>query len=205
MADVTPRVELAYPVAAGPVVPAAAGFALFSALVAAVPEAHGAPWLAVLPLRGRPTRLKSGTRAIVLGSETEVALRLPLEEIPRFLGLRRLVVQGQALDLGAPTVRALVPKPLLRAPMVTIKFTAARPSPGEDDATRMVAAIAERLDALGVTGARVILGARRCVAIHGYRVWGYETTLAGLTPEASLAVQVHGVGGKRRFGCGVFA
>ena len=51
---------------------------------------------------------------------------------------------------------------------------------------------------------RVLVGRRRVITIRGDRVVGFATTLADLTPEASLEVQYGGVGGRQRMGCGVF-
>jgi hypothetical protein len=42
------------------------------------------------------------------------------------------------------------------------------------------------------------------VTIAGDKVVGFETVLHELSDEASLAVQFTGVGGRQRFGCGVF-
>jgi CRISPR-associated endonuclease/helicase Cas3 len=45
---------------------------------------------------------------------------------------------------------------------------------------------------------------RRVVQIAGDKVVGFPVTLSGLDPDSSLRAQHGGIGGRQRFGCGVF-
>lgn len=52
--------------------------------------------------------------------------------------------------------------------------------------------------------ATVEVGRRRIVTVDGDKVVGFGLRLAGLSDEDSLKVQYTGIGGRQRFGCGVF-
>lgn len=188
-----PRVDLAFRLA-GHVVPQDHGYALFGALCTVLGDLHGAEWLAVHPIFGVPR--PDGTLAL---QRNRGSLRLRVEptEIPRVLGIagKDIELNGYVARVGVSSVYALTPAPRLHARMVVIKgFT-------EEEPFRV--AVKRQLDAMGVQ-ARVELGRRRVVTIAGDRVVGFETTLHDLSDEGSLAVQYAGIGGRQRFGCGVF-
>nr|MBK7064764.1 hypothetical protein [Deltaproteobacteria bacterium] len=46
---------------------------------------------------------------------------------------------------------------------------------------------------------------RRVLRIRGQYIVGYPVILRGLSAEHSLRVQALGIGGRQRFGCGVFS
>jgi CRISPR-associated protein Cas6 len=45
---------------------------------------------------------------------------------------------------------------------------------------------------------------RRVVRVKGVRIVCYSLLVDGLNPDESLRLQEHGIGGRRRLGCGVF-
>jgi CRISPR-associated protein Cas6 len=45
---------------------------------------------------------------------------------------------------------------------------------------------------------------RRTLEIAGRTVVGYAVEVSGLTAEESIILQENGIGGRRRFGCGIF-
>lgn len=102
----------------------------------------------------------------------------------------------------APTVRTLRPSRCLRASRVTIKAAAFGTSWLERHVfeERLVAQLAGRIRRFrGLrTGPAFSLRVGQQVS-HGYAV-----ELDGLSPEDSLALQVRGVGGRLRMGCGFF-
>jgi CRISPR-associated protein Cas6 len=51
---------------------------------------------------------------------------------------------------------------------------------------------------------QLTLGKRRTLRIRNKEVVGYEVVLGKLAAEESLLVQSAGLGGRRRFGCGIF-
>ncbi len=203
---VTPRIDVAFPLA-GDSIPRDHGYALFSAMSRVLgEELHGADWLAVHPVRGMPST--QGMLAID-ARRSQLRLRLDPGAIPKVLPLagKRLELASQALRVGVPNVFGIDPSPALYSRAVVIKFKDddLREGPGERFVSEALfrSAVERQLGALGVM-ARVEIGGKREVRVRDKRVVGYAVTLRDLTDEASLRVQYAGVGGRQRFGCGVF-
>jgi len=196
---------------AGDAVPVDHGYRLYAALCAAVPELHGATWLAVHPLSGTPT--DPGTLA--LRNPASLLLRLPAERIPDVLPLsgRTIEVAGARLTLGAPKVSALVPASSLDARLVILKLTGAPRRENQELGRRSLdsGAFAERYSAeltrqlaeLDIPSMLELCG-RRSMTVGGKRIIGYSVRVSALSAAQSLALQTNGLGGKRRMGCGIF-
>jgi CRISPR-associated protein Cas6 len=187
------------------------GYALYGALSRAVPALHGADWLGVHPLTGT----LSDESTLALRENARLFLRLPAERIPDALPLagQTLEVAGSRLVLGPPTVSALIPAASLDARLVVLKLTGApyRVNQSLGRKTLDVDAFAERyaaelkrqLVALEITTTPQLRG-RRSITVGGKRIVGYSVRVSGLNADQSLALQAHGLGGKRRMGCGIF-
>jgi CRISPR-associated protein Cas6 len=191
------RVDLVFSVA-GAEVPVDHGYALFGAIARALGEdLHRAEWLAVAGIRATP-----GPRGLLVlpGGVGELRIRLPPERVAMFSALRgrRLDLRGYRVRAGDATVVELTPGRALRARIVTTKV---RGDVGDAEVFRR--ALSDRLRELGVH-ARMELGARRVLQVAGDRVVGYQVSLHELNAQDSLRVQRAGLGGRRRFGCGVF-
>ncbi len=188
------------------------GYPLFAAIAHALPFLHGNDRVAIHPVAGR----LAGLRRIQLTDSSGVTLRLPSDLIDAALPLAgaTLDVEGSRLRLGPPRAAELVPAATLRSRLVVIK--------GMLDAQALAAAARRQLDALGVAG-RVAIPARqsevsfeatgvgspdpferRTMKVRDKVIVGYALTIDELTAEESVCVQEHGVGGRQRFGCGVF-
>ncbi len=191
---ITPRVDVAFPLA-GERVPLDHGYALFGALCRVLGDLHGADWLAVHPLRGVDRR--DGTLGL---QPHNLALRLRIEPaaIPKILPIagKELDIDGRRVLVGISRVFALEPSPALTTRMVVIKKF--MEEAGFRDA------VERHLGELGVR-AEVALGRRRVLNVAGDTVVGFGVTLRGMSDEHSLTVQHAGLGGRQRFGCGVFA
>jgi CRISPR-associated protein Cas6 len=133
-----------------------------------------------------------------LGPRACFGLRLPASLIPKVLALagKRLVIDGDTLRVGVPRVEALRAAPVLAARLVTTRN-------GQDE-QRFDREIARQLSGLGIA-AQPIRGRRRVVRIKDKIVVGYGVHVAGLNAAESLCLQEHGLGGRRKMGCGVFA
>lgn len=191
--DTEPRVDVRFAVQ-GESLPLDHGYALFGALGGVLGDLHGAPWLAVHPVRGQAR----GDGTLGLGARgSSLVLRVALSRVPQVLVLagKDLVVAGRSLALGTSTVLPLRPARTLAARQVVIK--------GFLEPEPFRAAVQRQLAARSVE-ARVELGRRRVLQIAGDKVVGFAVTLHELSPQHSLVVQSHGVGGRQRFGCGVF-
>ncbi len=191
---VTPRIDVAFPLA-GEAVPVDHGYALFGAMSRLLGnELHDAKWLSVLPIRG----VYRGDGTISLAKHN-LALRLRIEPamIPKVLPLagKELELDGHRVLVGVSRVFALDAFSALHARVVVIKKF--MEEAGFRDA------VARQLDGLGVS-ASIEVERRRVLKIAGDTVVGFGVTLRGLSDEHSLRVQYAGVGGRQRFGCGVF-
>lgn len=198
-------VDLAFPITPGRV-PLDHGYALYSALVGPVPLLHEAPWLGIHPLSGR----KVGESALVLTRGSHVTLRLPAEQIPVALSLanRNVRIGDEIFQLGSPTLRALEGSGSLFAWQVAIRLTKA---PKLDDGSLDMAAFqsafeaeAERQLAKLEIKARISTVAKRNVTIKDQRIIAFSVQVDDLSVADSIKLQAHGLGGKRRMGCGVF-
>jgi len=198
-------VDLHFPVR-GDAVASDHGYPLYAALCRELPEAHGAAWLRVHPIRGE--RIVSG--ALRLRDYSGLTLRVPLDRIGLLLPLvgRVLDVGGARLALRAPSIVKLEGSDRLDARLVALKLTAiSRKSNQTIDKVVFERVfrleLQRQLDALEVS-AEVSLTGRQQITVGGKRVLGFSVRLEGLTPDQSLRLQHDGVGGKRRMGCGVF-
>ena len=173
-------------------IPVDHGYALYAALSRILPEIHEAEAVGVHPIRG----MYSGNGNLQLSDSSRLVLRLPDEEIRPYLKLagRRLEVDEHPLSVGVPEVRMLLPVARLRARLVTIK--------GFLDEVQFLEAAQRQLQSLDVTG-EVMVGQRRTFRVKEKQVVGFEVVVTGLTAEDSVRLQEHGLGGRRKMGCGV--
>jgi CRISPR-associated protein Cas6 len=134
---------------------------------------------------------------LLLGPCARFGLRLPAVLIPKALPLagKRLIVAGDSLRVGVPHVQALRPAPALAARLVTTRN-------GQDE-QRFDREIIRQLSELGIT-APPSRGRRRVLRIKDKTVARYGVRIEGLNTAESLRLQEHGLGGRRKMGCGVF-
>lgn len=154
------------------------------------------PWLALTPDVGvHPLRLARGGTEPLLSARTRLTLRLPRTRAEQAAALagRELAVGAGRLRLGDAHSRELLPWGTLYAHCVA--------AIDGDDELGFQRAVQAELGALGVTG-RVICGLARRRADGA--IDGYGVMVDGLSADASLALQQHGIGAGRRFGCGLF-
>lgn len=195
-------VDLAFPLV-GASVPLDHGYALFAALSRLMPELRTKDNWGVHPIRGR--RLEPGVLGLTASrrERSTLKLRVPADEIGRALTFAgsSLELDGHRIVLGAPTVHALEPSPSLRARFVTVK-SFEEPSAFADALRRQMAKIPD----LGEDSQRLSLEIldRRVLRVRGTNIPGFRVAVSNLTPPASIALQVHGLGGRRHMGAGIF-
>lgn len=202
-------VDLAFHVSADSKIQADHRYHLFSAISNLVPEVHGGGPFAVHPLTGR----QCGAGKLELNQHSRLNVRCDASLIGTLLSLSGATIRVGSANLvcGAPEVRKLLPAATLRSSFVTIKR-----SDKKFDPPSFIEAARKQLLALGVSEhAQLELppreslkgetrSAKRTFAIKGRHIVGYEVRLHGLTADESLAVQKHGIGGRRSMGCGLF-
>jgi CRISPR-associated protein Cas6 len=187
------KIDVAFQTSVQGSIPQDHGYLLLAALSHLDPRFHGADWLAIHPIAGQPL----GDAMVVRPRVPALRLRVPPERIPEVLVLagKTLVVAGTKILLGVSQLYMLRPAAQLASRMVTLKgYT--EPGPFENR-------IKQELESRSIKAA-VEVGRRRIVTVAGDKVVGFGLRLLGLSDEDSLAVQYAGLGGRQRFGCGIF-
>ena len=188
------HIELSFPAFGQTPIPADHGYALLGAVTQLVPSVHGGNGFALAPIGGRQV----GGRQMALTKASRLVVRTEVDRVGEFLPLagKQLMLAGRLLMLGVPTVQALTPTDTLRSRLVTIK--------GFFDPQLFSQAVQRQLDKLEITAAEIHVGRQRTIRVKQNEILGFETTLSGLSDDASLKVLAAGIGGRRHMGCGVF-
>ncbi len=209
-------VDLVFPVAVAeagePILPVDHAYALFSALCGIMPELHGDRHIGIHPIPGRLL----GQRRMYVERWSRLTMRVPADRIGSFVPLAGQVlrIEDTRLALGPPYVRPLRPSRALRSRLVVIR--------GFTEPESFLDAARRQISGLGIRDAEVRLvprrgdhprerglgghepWVRRTLHVHGREIVGYALDVDGLTDEESLLLQTVGIGGRRRFGCGLF-
>jgi CRISPR-associated protein Cas6 len=181
-----------------------------------MPTPDGRLWqeVGVHPINGRLI----GGRRLELTERSRLTLRLPDARISFVLPLtgKRLQLGSDHLRVGAPEVRVLRPVVRLHARLVVIKgFMTPKP---------FLDAVQRQLNELEIRGVPSLLIRRAVKAVEGRssetthnstvvrrtlrirdkEIVGYPVEVANLTAEESIRLQEAGLGGRRRFGCGLY-
>ncbi|MCB1307386.1 MAG: type I-MYXAN CRISPR-associated protein Cas6/Cmx6 [Leptospiraceae bacterium] len=192
-------VELSFGVL-GRELPADHGYGLYSAISHVCPELHEKDWWSLQTISG----FRDGQGRIRLDKSSRMRIRLPVERLPvvNALAGRELSIGIHRIRLTVPQLHLLQPRDILKARLVVIKgFT-------EPDA--FLEAAMRQFDALGIQAEALIdrdasgNPLRKTIKIRRFTVVGFGMCVLGLNAEDSLKLQIHGIGGKRRMGCGVF-
>ena len=187
-----PYVDLAFRLN-GSAIPVDHGYALYAALSRIVPEIHQTTNIGVQPIRG----IYTGNGKLQLSPTSRLIVRLPDEAIRPYLKLagKKLVVDDSPLSVGVPEVRMLLPVASLRARLVTIK--------GFLEEAEFFEAAQRQLQSLHVA-CEIRVGQRRTFRVKEKQVVGFALAVTRLSAGDSVKLQEHGLGGRRKMGCGVF-
>lgn len=217
-----PTVDLAFRLR-GKTIPADHGYALYAAVSRIIPAVHAAgsapptsPWrsFGIHPING----VLTAERQLTLTPASRLIFRLNSDLIRDLLPLagKELSLDGSRLTVGVPMTYALKPAAILYSRLVTIKHRLEPES--------FLEAAREELSNLGIKGNPGLVRrqgkkplegktgidpvrspfTRRTIRIHNREVVGYALVVANLASDESILLQEHGLGGRRRFGCGIF-
>ncbi len=196
-------VNLSFPVF-GKELPADHNHRLYGAICKELPQLHEMEGLAINTISGIPN--KQGK--ITLTQKSRLILRLPVEAIALvyLLADKTLNIGGNKIQLGNPELQTLKAVEVLKARLVTIK--------GYKEAEAFLEAANGQLQNLGISANLGIpandKGEPKRLTLkikHGERqhiIVGFGVIVSDLNAEDSIKLQIHGLGGKRRLGCGVF-
>lgn len=184
-------VDLAFAVSGGRL-PRDHSLALWQALERAVPALAGDAATAVLPIRAA----SAGDLGLVLARRSRLLMRLAEGRVAAALELcgKRLEVGGTLIEVGAAKTRPLAPYATLYSHRVAAE---------DGDEHAFVGQVARSLARLGIHS-EFIVGKRSGTRGGDGELAGYSVMLAGLAPNASLALQAAGLGAYRQLGFGVF-
>lgn len=189
-------------------------YALYSALARFNAGWHEAEWLGIHPIRGLAFK-----DAIRLTRFSELRLRTPTEKLPELIRLagKRLILKTYSrrdqILIGIPQVLSLRASPLLRANCMTIKISEVENTERTPNREMFLSAAQKQLAAHKIAGNLWIdhsldpqgrERSRRVLRIKHKTIIGYAVTVSNLSDEDSLRLQVEGLGGRRKFGCGLF-
>jgi CRISPR-associated protein Cas6 len=196
-------INLSFPVK-GTYLPADHNYKLHGALCKEVSILNQLDHFAVNTIAGKPD--KQGKIQLLRGSR--LLLRLPVEYIAQVYPLagKTLTIGGYPIQLGNPELQTLQPTDALSARLVTIKgYT--EPESFLDAAQRQLDALEIQAN-LGIPandeGEPKRLTLRITKPERSYTIVGFSLVVSDLNPDDSIKLQIHGLGGKRRIGCGVF-
>lgn len=197
----------------GSSIPADHGYALYSALSKIAPVLHEATDIGIHPING----MLGGKRNLLLTERSRLAIRVPCEKVHGLLPIsgKRIDLNGSAIRIGVPDSMALKPSPRLYSRMVVLK--------GYMEPEGFLAAVNNALSSLGAKGIPSLIeqrayverneGARsgthseylrRTINIKGKEIVGFAVLVDGLSALDSILLQEEGLGGRRKFGCGIF-
>jgi CRISPR-associated protein Cas6 len=198
---VRPYVELSFSVI-GETLPADHGYGLYSAIAHLCPLVHEQEGISISTISGEPDRQGK----IYLSKSSQLKIRLPYEadKIAQILPLagQILKVGVHSIQLSIPQIFPLRPFDKLRSRIVTIKKFQ-EPEP-------FLEAVKRQMDTLGIQGNTFIplneegQPLRKAIKIKQYSVVGFGLVVTDLSDEDSISLQMKGLGGKHRMGCGIF-
>jgi CRISPR-associated protein Cas6 len=174
----------------GCIVPEGYAFTLWHEVVAILPWLDAEESAGIIPLRGAES-----AEGMLLAKRSRLVLRLPVELAAQAeeLSGKELDVGSSLLRVGAASKRPLQAYPTLHSHMVE----------SAEDEEMFTSGVAARLQEMNVE-CKWICGKRHAITDTGRSLCGYSLVLHDLKPDASLLVQRAGLGGSRRFGCGIF-
>jgi len=185
-----PMVDVAFALAGGPVQPDYASH-LHAALLRLLPWLDEEPDAAVHPLR----RVTQVDGRLCVGAHSRLMMRVPEVRIDACAALEGCTLDlGEPLRLGRVQRRPLFAFPTLYSPLVVTGDRAEE------------AFLATVLRAVGKWdgSCAVIVGRAGIRAVDTAALPGFSLMLHGVAPSLSLRAQSEGIGGYRKYGCGVF-
>ncbi len=190
-----PIIDLSYSIHGATEIPVDHGYPLFSSIVRYIPALHSNREIGIHPIYGST----SVDGFMQLSSKSLLRIRIDTEKIHLFLPLagKILKLNDKNVIVGVPRIYCLVPAANLQARMVTIKGFFKEPAEFQE-------ALERQLKNLQINPQEVMVGKRRILRIQNKCVVGFHVRLLGLSSEESLRIQEQGLGGRRRFGCGIF-
>lgn len=138
------------------------------------------------------------TGVLYLSKRTRMTLRVPKERIDAALQLTgsKLEIDGHPLVVGEGAV-----KPLSNMPTLFARYVVCASDLAED---QFIKQSAQQIMAMGVPVTKLLAGKQTSLRLPDQQVTTRSLMIAELTPEHSVLLQQQGLGGGRKYGCGLF-
>jgi len=224
------KIDLAFNLT-GKQIPADHGYLLYGAVTRHVPGFHPPQRpVADTGARSSPVSLwegagihpingwLAGNRRLNLTPRSRLTLRLDATRLAEAIGLagKRLLLGDDEVQVGVPRSYALKPAARLYSRLVIIK--------GFLEPEQFLDAVRRQLEEKGIDGRAGLIRrereasfegrsksgpdrspfVRRTLSIRERQVVGYAVVVEELAADSSIRLQELGIGGRRRFGCGIF-
>jgi CRISPR-associated protein Cas6 len=207
-----PVVDVSFRVLGGSI-PADHGYALYSAISRLLPKLHGDAEMGIHAINGRNV----GDRVLELTESSRLIVRIGASRIKDILPLAGTTIDldGHKLRVGSPSTHALIPATQLYSRLVVIK--------GFMDPEGFLEATVRQLKEIAVKGKPKLIDTseaaranealprgthspvlRRTLRIRDKMIVGFALLVDELVADESIRLQERGLGGRRRFGCGMF-
>jgi len=207
-----PKVDIRFRLI-GKNVPADHGYHLFSAISEIVPEIHGNRSIGIHLINGRLI----GNRLLALTEHSRLTIRTSIEQIKPLIRLagKTLRLANHDVQVGTPDTRPLIPSARLYSRLVIIK--------GFTEPVGFLEAVHRQLADMNIQGEPSLVEQshvaeanrrrstgsrssylRRTIRIRDKEIVGFALRVGNLTADESIRLQEEGIGGRRRFGCGIF-
>jgi CRISPR-associated protein Cas6 len=175
------------------------GYKLFSTIANFEPELHKLETLGIHTIAGIP---KDGV--INLTQNSRLRIRIPVNQVRLVYPLagKSLRIGKHTIRLGIPDICLLQPAEKLRSRIVIIK--------GYAEPEGFLAIAKHQLEKLGIQGTATMQqkadgrAKHRTIKVHNSTLVGFSLNVTNLSDEDSLLLQMYGIGGKRKMGCGLF-
>jgi CRISPR-associated protein Cas6 len=190
------------------------GYLLSSAIARIIPQIHGDQSVGIHAINGPYI----GDRLQLVTSKSILRIRIDATRVHEFLPLagKTLHVGSHNIHVGVPMIRALTPTAKVYSRLVVIK--------GFTEPDTFLEAARRQIEELGIKGNPVLIDhnngeamgsygvdtgtrskfLRRTIRIHDKEIVGFALRVDNLQNHESLLLQETGIGGRRRFGCGLF-
>lgn len=175
------------------------GYELFSAIAHFESQLHNLNTIGIHTIAGIP---KEGVIRLTSNSKLRVRIAVNQVRLVYPLAGKTLRIGKHTIRLGIPDICLLQPAEQLRSRIVVIK--------GYEEPETFLVVAQRQLEQLGIKAiARIPTNAngkptRRTIKIKQFTVVGFGLEVINLSDEDSLMLQIYGVGGKQKMGCGIF-
>lgn len=210
-----PYIDLVFSVI-GKNLPVDHSYPLYSSISRIIPEVHSNESIGIFPISGKIAE----NRLLLITNKSKLSFRIPIDFIPKVLPIagKALDIEGYRIAVGVPFVKPLVPAPSLYSRLVVIK--------GYMEPSAFLKAANRQLNQLGIKATLSLIPVisndissdesrsgnsgtkspfiRRTIRIKDREIVGFALRADGLKPKDSILLQERGLGGRRRFGCGIF-